>query len=110
LATVGRTLGSALFVALALALFCGVWLIGRLGIGTAIDPASLTDVERQLAERMRDVTLIRSFTAAGREDRAPPSGGRRAELRGSRRPAKGPSGRAGSRRRRHRSHCRRSLS
>ncbi len=71
MATVRRTLGIALFVVLALALFCGGWLIGRLGIGTVIDPASLTEVERQFAERMRDVTLIGSFTVAGREDRAP---------------------------------------
>lgn len=71
MATVRRTLGIALLVVLALALFCGGWLIGRLGIGTVIDPASLTDVERRFAERMRNVTLIGSFTVAGREDRAP---------------------------------------
>ncbi len=71
MARVRRTLGIALLVVLALALFCGGWLIGRLGIGTVIDPASLTDAKRQFTERMRDVTLIGSFTVAGREDRAP---------------------------------------
>ena len=71
MATVRRALGIALVVALALAIFVGGWLIGRLGIGAVVDPASLTDVERQFAERMRDVTLVGSFTVAGREDRVP---------------------------------------
>ena len=61
----------ALAVLLALVLFSGGWLIGRLGIGAAVDPASLTEAERQLVERMRNVTLIGSFTTAGQEDRVP---------------------------------------
>ena len=69
--TVRRVLGIALVVALALGLFGGGWLIGRLGIGAAVDPASLTDAERQFTERMRGVTLVGSFTTAGREDRMP---------------------------------------
>lgn len=71
MATVRRAFGIALAVVLALAIFGGGWLIGRLGIGAVVDPASLTDVERQFAERMRGVTLIGSFTIAGRENRAP---------------------------------------
>lgn len=71
MATVRRALGFGLIVVLALVLFGGGWLIGRLGIGAVVDPASLTDVERQFAERMRGVTLVGSFTVAGREDRAP---------------------------------------
>lgn len=71
MATVRRTLGIALAVVLALAIFGGGWLIGRLGIGAVVDPASLTDVERQFSGRMRNVTLIGSFTTAGREDRVP---------------------------------------
>ncbi|HEX7186065.1 MAG TPA: hypothetical protein VF756_29840 [Thermoanaerobaculia bacterium] len=71
MATVRRALGIALVVFVALVIFVGGWLIGRLGIGAVVDPASLTDVERQFAERMRDVTLVGSFTVAGREDRAP---------------------------------------
>jgi hypothetical protein len=69
--TVRRALGIALVVALALALFVGGWLIGRLGIGAVVDPASLTGVERQFVERMHGVTLVGSFTTAGREDRTP---------------------------------------
>lgn len=70
MATVRRSLAFALAVVLALVIFGGGWLIGRLGIGAAVEPASLTDVERQFAERMRNVTLTGSFTTDGHEDRA----------------------------------------
>ena len=69
--TARRALGIAMVAILALALFAGGWLTGRLGIGAVVDPASLTDVERRFAESMRGVTLVGSFTTAGREDRAP---------------------------------------
>ena len=71
MALVRRVVGMAMVVALALAIFGGGWLVGRLGIGTAVKPASLTELERQFTERMRDVTMVGSFTVAGREDRAP---------------------------------------
>jgi hypothetical protein len=73
MARVRRVLGTAIVVVLLLAIFGGGWLVGRLGIGSAVNPASLTDVERQFTERMRDVSLTGSFTVAGREDRAPRS-------------------------------------
>ena len=66
-----RVLKSALAVLLLLAIFAGGWLVGRLGIGSVVNPASLTDVERQFAERMRDATLVGSFTIAGRESPTP---------------------------------------
>jgi hypothetical protein len=56
---------------LALLLFGGGWLVGRLGIGSVVDPASLNDSERQFVERMRDVSLVGSFTVTGREDGPP---------------------------------------
>jgi hypothetical protein len=59
----------AAVVVLALALFASGWLVGRLGIGAVVNPASLNDAERQFMERMRDVSLVGSFTVAGREDR-----------------------------------------
>ena len=68
---VRRALGIALGVVLLLAIFAGGWLVGRLGIGSVVDPASLTDLERQFTERMSDVTMVGSFTVAGREDRTP---------------------------------------
>ncbi len=69
MALVRRVLGTATVVVLALAIFGGGWLTGRLGIGSAVNPASLTDLERQFTERMRDVALVGSFTMAGRENR-----------------------------------------
>ena len=69
--TIRRVLGSVLVVVLLLATFAGGWLVGRLGIGSVVDPASLTDLERQFTERMRNVTMVGSFTVAGREDRTP---------------------------------------
>ena len=46
---------------LVLAIFGGGWLVGRLGIGSVVNPASLTEVERQFTERMRDVALVGTF-------------------------------------------------
>src|SRR5436309_11919724 len=69
MALVRRLVTITAVAVLALALFGGGWLVGRLGIGTVVDPASLTDAERQFVERMRDVTLAGSFTVAGREER-----------------------------------------
>jgi hypothetical protein len=71
MALVRRGLGIALVVVLALAIFGGGWLVGRLGIGSVVNPASLTGLERQFTERMRDVSLVGSFTVAGREQGAP---------------------------------------
>jgi hypothetical protein len=59
-------------IALAvLAVFVAGWFVGRLGIGSVVDPASLTEVERQFVERMREVDLVGSFTNAGQEAGAP---------------------------------------
>jgi len=71
MAIVRRTLTLVLVAAAVATIFAGGWLVGRLGIGSVVDPKSLTDAERQFTERMRDVSLVGSFTIAGREDRAP---------------------------------------
>ena len=71
MAMVRRVLRFVLIAAIALALFAGGWLVGRLGIGSVVDPASLTETERRFADDMRNVVLVGSFTVAGREDRAP---------------------------------------
>ncbi len=57
-------IGGALVV-----LFLGGWLAGRLGIGSVVNPASLSEVERQFAERMNDASLVGTFTIWGREGR-----------------------------------------
>ena len=66
-----RIVGVAVIVVLLLATFGGGWLVGRLGIGSVVEPSLLTDLERQFTERMREVSLVGSFTVAGREDRTP---------------------------------------
>lgn len=71
MATVRRPLVIVLIVVLALVVFAGGWLIGRLGIGAVVDPASLPEAERQFAERIRGVTLIGSFTTDGSEVQPP---------------------------------------
>jgi hypothetical protein len=66
-----RAIRFALLAVLACALFAGGWIVGRLGIGSVVDPASLTEAERLFAENMRNVTMVGTFTVAGREDRTP---------------------------------------
>ena len=61
---------AAVFV---LVLFGGGWLVGRLGIGAVVDPASLTDAERRFVDEMRDVSLVgRSPSPAARTARRRP--------------------------------------
>ena len=71
MALVRRIVTITAVVLFALLLVGGGWLIGRLGLGSVVDPASLNDSERQFMDRMRDVSLVGSFTVAGREDRTP---------------------------------------
>lgn len=66
-----RAAGFVIAVVVLILVFGGGWVTGRFGIGdAAVDPASLTDVERQFTERMRNVTLRGTFTIDGREGRA----------------------------------------
>jgi hypothetical protein len=67
--TVRRVLSLVLVVVAALVLFAGGWLAGRLGIGSVVDPTSLTEAERQFSERMKDVTMVGTFSVDGREGR-----------------------------------------
>jgi hypothetical protein len=71
MALVRRVVGAAVFVVFAVGLFAGGWLVGRLGIGSVVNPSSLTEAERQFAERMRNVSMIGTFTLTGRADRTP---------------------------------------
>ena len=56
---------TVLVVALALALFAVGWLVGRSGLGSRVDPASLADRERHFVERMRASVLVGVFTTDG---------------------------------------------
>jgi hypothetical protein len=66
-----KLLKVAVLLAGLLAVFGGGWLAGRLGLGSVIDPSTLPAAERAFAERMRNVTLVGSFTVSGREDQPP---------------------------------------
>ena len=61
----------AVVALLALVLFGAGWLVGRLGIGAAVNPDSLSTMERDFVERMRDVSLVGSFTVFGQADLTP---------------------------------------
>jgi len=54
---------------LLLVTFTAGWLVAVTGIGSAMDPATLPERERQFAERMQNVALVGFFTVSGREDR-----------------------------------------
>ena len=71
MANLRRTITGILLIVVALALAAGSWLAGRLGIGRVVEPASLSEAERQFVDRMRGVTLVGTFTVAGREGRQP---------------------------------------
>ena len=47
--------------------FAAGWVAGRLGIGSVVAPASLTDLERDFREQMAGATLVGQFTVAGRD-------------------------------------------
>ena len=72
MALVRRVFGFLAALVVLILVFGGGWVTGRFGIGdAAVNPASLTDLERQFTERMRDVTLRGSFTVDGRDGRTP---------------------------------------
>jgi hypothetical protein len=64
-----RILGGMFALVVLLAAFLGGWVVGRTGIGTVVDVASLTDTERQFAERMKNVSLTGTFNIKGGDDR-----------------------------------------
>jgi hypothetical protein len=66
-----RVLKTAAVLIVMLALLGVGWLTGRLGYGSTVNTASLPAVERDFAERMRNVSLVGTFTVSGREDRTP---------------------------------------
>jgi hypothetical protein len=48
--------------------FVAGWFTAVVGFGAAVDPALLPEMERQFAERMRNVSMVGYFTLDGRED------------------------------------------
>jgi hypothetical protein len=62
-------LWTGVIVVLMLVMFASGWVVATTGFASRVDPATLTDLERQFTERMRDSTMSGFFTIAGREDR-----------------------------------------
>ena len=52
-----------------LVMFSAGWLVATLRIGRAVDPASLSTLERQFTDQMKGAAMVGRFTVAGREDR-----------------------------------------
>lgn len=73
MAVVRRVFGAIVLLAMLAVVFAGGWIVGRLGIGSVVDTGSLSARERQFSERMRNVSLVGSFTVAGRERATPRS-------------------------------------
>ena len=55
-------------VGLMALMFAVGWVVAKSGAGQGVDPASLTDLEREFTERMQDVVLVGHFTIKERED------------------------------------------
>jgi hypothetical protein len=55
-------------VAIVIAFGAG-WFTGKIGVGSRVDRASLTDLERKFSDSMTGATLVGGFTVSGREER-----------------------------------------
>src|SRR5262245_25948603 len=62
-----RLVKLAAFLVLLLVTFAAGWIVAVMGIGSAMDPSTIPERERQFAERMRGVAMVGSFTIDGRE-------------------------------------------
>ena len=69
MSTARKVAGLVVGLLLLLVVFGGGYLAGRAGIGSVVDPESLSAAERQFTERMTGASLVGRFTIAGREDR-----------------------------------------
>jgi hypothetical protein len=69
-ASTRKVVSFALILLLLVLAFGAGWVVARTGMGEAIDPSTLPEVERQFVERMRGSALVGRFTIRGREDRA----------------------------------------
>ena len=57
-----------IFVGLLVAMFGAGWIVASSGVGRSVDPASLSDLERDFAERMNNVVLVGTYTVDGFEN------------------------------------------
>jgi len=71
MALVKRLAGLLVMVLLMVGMFGSGWLVAKLRFGSAVNPDSLSALERQFTEQMKGAALVGRFTVAGREDRPP---------------------------------------
>jgi hypothetical protein len=64
-----RWLKTVSLLVLILVVFAAGWLVAKTGMGSAMDPASLPEMERQFVEKMRGAAMVGRFTISGREER-----------------------------------------
>lgn len=64
-----RLLKSVSLIVLLLVVFAAGWLVAKTGMGSAMDPATLPEVERRFVEQMNRAALVGRFTVTGRQDR-----------------------------------------
>ena len=62
-----RSLFSLLLILIA---FASGWLVAKTGLGSAVDPASLSEMEQQFVQRMYGAALIGRFTVSGRDEQS----------------------------------------
>jgi hypothetical protein len=71
MAIVGRFFRFAALLVVLILVFGGGWAVGRLGLGSTVPTASLTDRERGFSEQLRSSSLVGYFTVEGRANRTP---------------------------------------
>jgi hypothetical protein len=68
--TQGRRVFRVVLTVLALLVMFGAgWVVAKAGYGSVVKSASLSDLERQFTERLRESAMVGRFTVTGREDR-----------------------------------------
>lgn len=60
------TFRTAAIVVLMLVMLGAGWVMGRIGVGSRVERGSLSDMERQFSDRMKNVALVGFFTVDGR--------------------------------------------
>ena len=69
MARIPRGIRIAALLLVMIFIFGAGWIVAKAGYGAEVAPASLSDLERQFADRMRGVSMVGRFTIDGREDR-----------------------------------------
>ena len=69
MARIKRLAGTLVIVLPMVVMFGAGWLVAKLRVGSTVDRASLSELERRFSDQMHGSALVGRFTIAGREDR-----------------------------------------